>query len=161
MSKNAYSLFEAASTMKFVDVQNECKEFLIEQLMVQPENCLDIYLMAERTRSTDLMNQSVRMACQNFEELSNMLLFGEMDYKFLKRLLLCGDLIECSDEVVFETAMDWVMYSFEERKQFTPDILRLIRLAELDVTVEYRLLLFCFFALKAPKIGNGKSIVFQ
>lgn len=142
-STNIFDLFEASTLLRIDNVRKECVHFFKQQLLVEPDSCLDIYLLAEKYLFSDLMDESIHGVRQHIESVSKTIKFRQMDFKFLKRLLQSNELLETTEAEIFEAAMAWVKFRPEQRNEFIPEILKSIRLKRLTLAVNIDFL--CFF----------------
>lgn len=135
-SENLVDLLAAASMLNFVEIEKSCKQFLAKQLRSKRELWTKIYQFAEKYSFTDLMESSIRVACEDFQSIRETADFLNLEYSCLERILKSNFLSDVSEQYIFETAMDWVNY-LDERKQFIPHVLKMIRLVRIDETVEF------------------------
>lgn len=104
---------------------------------MKPEICSIIYLLAENGVVPDLMKEAVQILQRNFARVSKLPVFRQFNWTFLKQLLQNNEDFGVTEEEIFEIVMDWVNFGKENRKEYIPEILKLIRLTHMDVTVEY------------------------
>lgn len=138
---NVLDLLATARVTQFTRIQNECKRFLEQQLKQNPKKFYSVYLISKEYAFTDLTNKTLQMICENFEEVSKSVEFCKFDFDSMKTILGGVEWFDVSEEKIFEAAMQWVEYRKSARNQYVPNILELIRLAQIDVKVKQ---FFCF-----------------
>lgn len=134
-SENLLDLLASAAPLNFIEIEKKCKQFLAKQLTSKPEIWLKIYHIAEKYAFNDLMDATIRIVCKDFESIAQTNDFHDMEFACLEQILKSNDINDVAEEKIFEAAMEWVNFA-EDRKQFIPKILKMIRLAIIDETVE-------------------------
>lgn len=67
--KNVVDIMSAASSMKFVQLEEKCAKFLRQQLSV--ENSIKTLLIADQYNSMGLRNHAMQFICANFAKTSS------------------------------------------------------------------------------------------
>lgn len=146
-SENILDLLGSASLLNFVKIEKKCKQFLEKQLTSKPELWLEIYQIAEQYSFSDLMDVSICIVCSNFESIAQTIEFCDMEFACLERILEGNYIYGTKEERIFEAAMKWVNFA-EDREQFIPKILKMIRLVRIDKTVEFIIFFFNWITVR-------------
>jgi len=120
------SILFAASIFQIEHLKKACSDFLIQEL--NPQNCLGIKIFAEAHGCYDLRELAHRHALSRFAEVSKSEEFKLLNLDQVSELLKCDNIRVDSEEDVFDAAMGWINYTPEERAEFVPHLLRLVRL---------------------------------
>lgn len=136
-TRNVADLLAAASMLRFEKVEEECRVYLEKQLEAYPKCSLRIFLTAEMYSFKALEKKSLKFICNFFNEVSKTSDFNEISFKSLEMILDSDERFNVTEEENFEAAMKWVYYNRYEREKFIPNILKLIRLPQIDQTVEF------------------------
>lgn len=137
-SENILDLLASASMLRFERIEEKCKNFLEKQLVANPKTSLQIFLIADTYSFTDLVDKSVRILCKNFSFNSKLPYFNEISFEYFKRIIDSDEYFDVTEEEIFEAAMNWVDFNRNDRQKFIPNILKLIRLTQINPTVECR-----------------------
>lgn len=127
---NVYAILEAASRLEFDDIENECYNFLSNELNVT--TCLTTWTTVQCFINFKKLSESAfRCAEENFLEVieSNEFLLLSSNHLFC--LLQSEDLDVWSEEDVFNAFVKWVNYSKDTRKFEVKRLLSAIRLTRL------------------------------
>lgn len=134
-AENVLKILSVASMFIFDKIKNECQKHLTEQLAVNPGSCLDVLQIAEKYSFDDLYAKSFEMIGKHFRNVVQKAAFSELPYPLFERILQSDKRIFAKEEEIFEAAMKWVNYDVDNRKEFTPEILKSIRLVHIDMEV--------------------------
>lgn len=134
--KNIEGLLAAASRYEFVEIEKQCSEFLEFLLKKNPLNCLSYYFLAHVYNFNGLKKQCKRLLCQYFMELNGTAEFLLLHFEQLCELIKCDDLYVNREEGVFNAVMMWINHDKSEREKYKEDLFKLIRLPQMDGTVE-------------------------
>lgn len=134
-SENVLDIVQSASLMRFEHIETECEEFFKEQLTQNRNLWLLIYGMAEKFLFHDLMDLIIRIICKDFRSIMKTMNFCQMGYTLLKRILSSNEIYNVTEEIIFEAAMTWVKFNSVEREPLIPEILKLLRITEIEASV--------------------------
>lgn len=145
-ANNVQKLSLVASKLLFTDIENECKFFLKNQLTANPQptpqQCLIIYGIATQCAFAELAEKSAQLMCSKFSDVLKSKEFYDCSFSTLQTLLKHNEYFSTCEEEIFDGLMDWVEYDRAERVELIPEILKLIRLSDINATVN-NFLLFC------------------
>lgn len=127
------SILCAASIFQIDHLKQACSEFMIKQL--SPHNCLGVKAFAEAHGCCDLKELAHRHSLSRFTEVSISEEFLTLGVYQVADFLSRDNLRVNSEEEVFDAAVGWINYSIEDRAQYMPHLLRLVRLPLLSPAI--------------------------
>lgn len=121
---NVEDLIDAAASMEFVRLEQDCCKFLIDYLRV--DNCLDALLIADKYNFEELSKKSLKFIRDHFEDvpIADML---EISYTYFTELLKYED-HKIHERIVFDRLVRWIDYDKKERTKYVPSLIVYIRL---------------------------------
>lgn len=132
---NVEMLLPAASQLEFVEIEEECSKFLETMLEKNPLNCLSYYFTAFYYNFDDLMMLAKRLMCEHFVKIKDAKEFFLLDFHVLLEIVRSDDLKVDREEDVFNAVVKWLNHDQSNRKQYSADLLKLIRFSQMDATV--------------------------
>ncbi|XP_059617803.1 kelch-like protein 5 [Phlebotomus argentipes] len=124
------TLMSSANLLQLKSVVKACGAFLERHL--SPSNWLGIAEFADQHSYDALLEAARKYANQHFLEVCKEPEFLQISAKQLGKLLASDDLNVPSEEDVFRALLAWFQRASEERKNYIPDLLVLIRLHHLS-----------------------------
>ncbi|XP_055728154.1 kelch-like protein 29 [Salvelinus fontinalis] len=125
-SANAKTLLEAANKFQFNTFCKVGVSFLEKQLTAG--NCLGVLGMAEAMRCTELHNMAKAFALQNFPEAAGQEEILNVSKEDLVAYLSNDSLNTKTEELVYETAINWIKRDPTSRVQHVSELLAVVRL---------------------------------
>uniref|UniRef100_A0A8C7GCP8 Kelch like family member 29 n=1 Tax=Oncorhynchus kisutch TaxID=8019 RepID=A0A8C7GCP8_ONCKI len=125
-SANAKTLLEAANKFQFNTFCKVGVSFLEKQLTAG--NCLGVLGMAEAMRCTELHNMAKAFALQNFPEVAGQEEILNVSKEDLVAYLSNDSLNTKTEELVYETAINWIKRDPTSRVQHVSELLAVVRL---------------------------------
>lgn len=130
-SENVVDILAAASSVELVKLEQECANFLQQQL--DAENVIQLLLIAEQYNLPSLGSKVTRFVCANFEEIpfdDAMQLDQQVFGKILKL-----DQIESDETEIFDLFVQWTEHDASNRSQFVATLAKSIRLQHIPTEV--------------------------
>lgn len=130
---NVEALVQAATEFQLNDIVQVCSEFLIDRLDV--ENSVGFFLFSDRYELKELNTRAINVICKNFAKVAagdefKQLLAPEK----LASIFSMDNLKIDSEEELFNAIAGWISVD-EKRKSHLPDLIKHVRLTQLDPTV--------------------------
>lgn len=135
--KNALNFYAAAKDLKFPQIERKIMLFFRLQLLRKPDSGIDIFSTAAKYNDDHLMKETINLISDRLHILIKTPAFLNMDYTVLKQFLEGNRRGRIMEMKILEAAVNWVNFKKEEREAHVLDILKLIRLKEMDYAVEY------------------------
>lgn len=130
---NVQALIEAANEFQLSDIVQVGSEFLIDQLDV--ENSVVFFLFSDRYELTELKTRAINFICKNFVKVAAGDEFKQiLPPEKLASILSMDNLKIDSEEELFSAIAGWISVD-EKRKAHLPEVIKHIRLTQLDQTV--------------------------
>lgn len=126
MERNVQQLLAASNLLQLTNVRDACCTFLKKQL--DPCNALGILCFADTHHCQDLVKTAENYVLQHFVNISQTEEFFTLSIDRIKFLLSSDDLIVDEEYHIFNALINWVKFDVENRKQYTPQLLSLVRL---------------------------------
>lgn len=114
-------------------VIDACLDLMSKNLCV--ENTMNFVIASERRGRNDLILASMEFVDLFFDSMRMHGKFNEMFVGTLQSILKWDTLEVSNEEFVFDAIMKWYKYDKRNRKQYLPDLLKLVRLSDVDRTV--------------------------
>lgn len=127
------NVIKVAIDLKFHTIIELCCEFLQQSL--NTENCCFIETIADNFHLTALATIVHQFVLNNFHLVSHSDGFLKMTTDKLCQYLQSDQLVVPMEEAVFHALMRWTLHNSFQRLSYIPELLPLIRLAELNDTV--------------------------
>lgn len=141
---NVADLLGASSLLGFDKIKNECRKLFRRQLKSDPKLSLTIYTLAQRHSFDDLAERALSNICKHFSLLSRTREFNQIEYSLLEKILDTDHVwFDVTEKEIFQAAEHWVDWDESKRQHYFPDILKMIRLSQIDATVSA--IFFTFF----------------
>lgn len=133
-------------------VTDTCLELMAKNLCV--ENIMNFVIASEKRGRNDLILVSLEFIDLFFDSMRSHDKFNEISVGTLQNILKRDTLEVSNEEFVFDVIIKWYAHDKRNRKQFLPDLLKLVRLSDVDRTVGRSILKnrpsrrkrFCFFS---------------
>ena len=124
--QNVQALLSASNLLEILPVKEACCQYL-EQNMDEA-NCIGIHCFAEAHACTELQQKSKHYALEHFTAVSLQEEYLQLTMEKLTEFLKDDELCVASEEQVFHSAMRWLDYSTDSRKNNFDKVLENIRL---------------------------------
>lgn len=128
---NVGQIITAASSMKLIELEQRCVEFLREKIDV--DSCVDIMLSAVRSNLKDLLEESMVYICKNFSlvPIEDIVRIDEKNFGALLR----ADTIAADEDKIFDTFVKWAQHDEAARSKHIASLANCIRLKHASVEV--------------------------
>ncbi|XP_064621071.1 kelch-like protein 31 [Lineus longissimus] len=123
---NIKDILSAANRLKIFFIVGACEIFLVDR--VDRNNCLHMLYLSSAFELQDLQNKSLKIASENFIELSETCDFNQLNVRHLTAILGRDDLLAVSELEVFYRGLRWLEYDRQSRLQYVFNVFRNIRL---------------------------------
>ncbi|XP_030764134.1 kelch-like protein 18 [Sitophilus oryzae] len=123
---NVQSIMIGASYLQLNKVRDACANYLLQR--IHPQNALGFRHFAESLGSSTLAESAEKYIDWYFHEVSQHEEYLSLSLVEIKNLLGKNDLRVDNEEQVFEACMRWVKHDIDNRKEFLPELLSLVRL---------------------------------
>lgn len=130
-SKNVGSVVEAASRMEFIQIEAKCSGFWGANLAI--ENCMEVFLYADKYYFKNLRAKALNFICNHFEDIP-IEDFQQFDAKNFHELLE-NDQIAAAETIVFDRLAQWLSRNKSGAQKRETELLQLIRLERISFTV--------------------------
>lgn len=131
--ENSVKIVSAASAMELVGIEKNCEKSWISELAT--ENCVDIFLLAERYCLSELRNKSLHFICKHFKAIAAENIFVlEYPYPHFADILKC-DKVEALEDLIFVRLSQWIDYEEKTRSKYASDLLKSIQLGKITQPV--------------------------
>lgn len=128
------SIFPAATRMRISELREKCIDFLMGNLAA--ENCLQYLLLVDRCNEHgQLRNNALSLVCEHFGNILNTVEFIQIQGNSFIEILTHDDL-DVPEIDIFNFLFRWFERNEDGRREFVPQLLRLIRLPQLSYQVE-------------------------
>lgn len=130
-AENVVDIVGAASGMELIALEEKCVEFWEANLAL--ENCVEIFLNADKYRLMNLRAKALRTICDNFEDVTidDLLQIDEKNfYEVLK-----NDQIAAAETIIFDRLVQWINCNKTDSGGDISELLNLIRLKHIPNTV--------------------------
>lgn len=121
---NVEELIDAAASMEFVRLEQDCCKFLIDNMAVN--NCLDALFIAEKYNSKELSNKSLKFIRDHFGHVP-IADVVEISYANFTELLKYED-HKIHESIVFDRLVQWIDHDRKERTKYVASLVKYIRL---------------------------------
>ena len=118
------------------DIKKEGIEIISRKL--DTENAIEVYRFSDLYSNILLKEQSQTFILKNFEVVSKMKVFVNLDIDSLKDIL-SSNILLCGAEKMFAGVLRWIAEDFEQRKSNLMELCRLIRFGHADIMVVVRI----------------------
>ncbi|KAI8502222.1 hypothetical protein Bbelb_198100 [Branchiostoma belcheri] len=123
---NVERLLVAANMLQLTMLVEDCGNFMFER--VNNSNCIGMWIFGDTHNSSMLRDGARQWINFNFDIVRKEEEFLHMDQERLMDIIF-SDMLEVErEEIVFEAAMSWLKYDIPQRKQYTADVLKYVRL---------------------------------
>lgn len=132
--ENVGDIVAAASSMELIALEERCGKFWAVDLKV--ENCVEIYLNADKYRLSDLHTKALKFVCNHFEAVP----IDDIQQLDEKNLLdvLKYDEITAPETIIFNRLSQWMNQNKVEADEFASNMLDAIRLNHIPYPVSCR-----------------------
>lgn len=131
--ENINSIIAAASKMNMVDIEKLCVQHWMENLCV--DNVVETFMSADKYSLVELRRRSFNMMYTYFDDVTGSQLQA-LEYPQMVELLKCDD-IYGPEEDICRKLIEWVDFDKQNRSNFAPELLKLIRLEHIPVQVKH------------------------
>ncbi|XP_071496288.1 kelch-like protein 18 [Diadema antillarum] len=125
-TQNVLSILACANFLQLQVIKNACCSFLKDRLYAS--NCIGIRRFAETMVCGDLFQASTSYLHKQFVDVACSDEFMQLDKSELIELLNMDELNVTGEEQVFDALIGWVRHDEENREEFMPELLGLVRL---------------------------------
>lgn len=129
--ENAEQLMAISSSIEFDLLGERCCKFYLEKLSAH--NAVDTLLIADKYNEFDLRLQTLNFICESLEMVPSTDV-QRLNYRLLREILQ-SDNIQATEEFVFKRLCEWFENNGAEREIYMPQLLRLIRLENIQTKV--------------------------
>lgn len=137
---NVGDIIGAASQMELVRLEEKCAKFWTAILAI--DNCVEIFLNADRYHLTNLRSKALKLICDRFEEVP-IDESQQFDVKNLQEVLKLNQ-ITAPETVIFDRLVQWINHT-KIKAKIAPEMLKLIRLDHISSAVSISMLSSCWF----------------
>lgn len=125
---NVEELIDAASRMEFLRLEQDCCDFLIDNLTV--ENCVDALLIADKYNFSELNQKALQFIRDHFEAvpIADVL---EVSHENFDELLKYAH-YRIEESIIFDRLVQWVGHNKVERAKYVPALAEHIRLEHIS-----------------------------
>lgn len=134
-AENIDDVVACASSMELIALEERCGEFWATELSI--ENCVDIFLKADKYNLKDLWSKALNFICVNFEAVS-IDVIQQIDEKNFMTVLK-HDRISADETVVFDRLVQWCRQNKADAVEIDPQLLEVIRLEHIPNEVSCRI----------------------
>lgn len=128
---NVFELLQASNFLLVDKIEKACCQFL--ESIVDMENCFTILTIADVFSCDGLTQTVTQYMNQRFTELAKTETFLKMTKEDIVKFLSSDDIQIEKEEQLLEIIKDWINYDLEVRKDFSTQLLKLIRLPLLSL----------------------------
>lgn len=133
---NVEALIQAATEFQLKDIVQVCTEFLIDRLEI--ENSVGFFVFSDSYELKELHARAINFICKNFAKVAAGDEFKELLSSERLASILSMDILKIdSEEELFSAIAGWISVD-EKRKAHLPELMKHVRLTQLDQTVLYR-----------------------
>lgn len=118
-------LLSAADLFQIQDIFEACSEFLASQ--VTSSNCLGFAALADLHHCESLHNTCTEYALKHYEEVICYDEFLSMPCDQLKQLISRDEIRVPSEEIVYNSVLQWVYHNLDERKEMFASVVSCVR----------------------------------
>lgn len=133
-ANNVSEIFEAALSMELVGLGRSCGEFWAANFAI--ENCVKIFLTADKYQLNDLWSRALNFICDRFEAVP-IDDIQEIDAKNFQEILK-NDRVTAAETVVFDRLARWIDKKKAEGGEVDSGLLKSIRLEHIPTAVSSR-----------------------
>ena len=101
--------------------------------IIKPQNVATYYQLSKLFSLSNLSKETQVYIHRWFTTLAEAKNFLELDIELVKKVLLSSDLHITSEIEVFNAAEDWISYKYNERKKYSKELLKTVRLSLLSI----------------------------
>lgn len=114
------------------DVVSECVTLMSKNLCIQ--NCMNFVIITEKYGLKEFLHSSMSFIDLFFESMCYSDTFRNITVETLQYILKRDTLKVSNESIIFDTILKWYTYDKQSRKSYLPQLLKLIRLSDLDRT---------------------------
>ena len=118
-------LLSAADLFQIQDIFDACSKFLTSQ--VTPSNCLGFAALADLHHCESLHNTCTEYALKHYEEVVCCDEFLSMPCDQLKKLISRDEIRVPSEDMVYNSVLQWVYHDLDERKEMFASVMSCVR----------------------------------
>ncbi|XP_071964413.1 kelch-like protein 24 [Antedon mediterranea] len=134
---NVRELLATANFFLFKSLLAACSDFLVRQLDLT--NCFELHEFADLHGCVDLKMSAEKFILQNFVKFRNDEQFLNISPVQMKEFIGSEDVQVQNEKELFDIVSDWILHDRENRVQYLPQILYLIRLPVLPLKTLYEI----------------------
>lgn len=124
---NVADIVAAASSMELIALEERCGEFWKTNMSV--ENCVEVFLNADKYRLTKLRSEALKFICDHFEDATTEDI-EQMNEENIRELLE-QDVISAPETIVFDRLAQWLVENNIKGGDIVSEMLKLIRLSHI------------------------------
>lgn len=129
--RNVERIFLAANHFRFTQIMEGCADLFLTNLNTQSIwSCMKI---GDAFNLPNMVNATHSFAIRNFPQFVQRIEFVQLEAKYLAAFLKDDNLCVENELDAFQAMTKWLMHSYTERLPFVPELLRTIRLTQLNV----------------------------
>lgn len=122
--ENIKNIVTIASSVEIDFLEEKCRQFFSDNLSIN--NSLETLLIADKYSYSVLRQQAFQFICETFESIPSTEIL-KFDHALFEELLKCND-VDATEEMIFNRLLEWFSNSEDDRKDYMPELLKLIRL---------------------------------
>lgn len=119
---NVDAVIAAASSMELIAIEEICGKFWVANL--SNENCVDIYLSADKYNLMDLRSKALNFISKNFEAVP---IIRQIDDQNFEKIIK-HDKITAAETIVLDRLVEWINRNESKSVKVVADLLKSIRL---------------------------------
>ncbi|XP_066272093.1 kelch-like protein 6 [Branchiostoma lanceolatum] len=131
-SDNVQQLYEAANMLQVEPVEEDCRKFLTDRLISNPETCLGTLILADKLSCSHLYELARSCALKSFASVCMTEEFLHLPVDYLKTYLSDDGLHAKKEEEVLDAIMLWVKHDLEERQRYLKELIECVRFSNVD-----------------------------
>ncbi|CAH1791047.1 unnamed protein product [Owenia fusiformis] len=118
---NAQSLMAASSLFQMTSIVNACAKYMETQLDVS--NCIPMHYLAAIHNCNELASKAKEHIEKNFNEVTECEEFLQLSVEKLSEIISSSDLNVDSEEIIFESIVDWINHDKNQREEYMKKLL--------------------------------------
>ncbi|CAH1791048.1 unnamed protein product, partial [Owenia fusiformis] len=128
---NAQSLMAASSLFQMTSIVNACAKYMETQLDVS--NCIPMHYLAAIHNCNELASKAKEHIEKNFNEVTECEEFLQLSVEKLSEIISSSDLNVDSEEIIFESIVDWINHDKNQREEYMKKLLPHVRFSLLSI----------------------------
>lgn len=124
---------QSANDFLLTNVVAKCSEYL--ESLLAPYNCIGIFSFARLHELKSLAYNCEKYIAEHLSTVYDEEEFKKLPIKTIVKILSRNDLDVKTEKGVVRVILSWINHNKEQRTQYFPDLLRLVKLLQLDKNV--------------------------